>query len=445
MSSNSLLSQKSFVMAVNSFLKSQDTDIRLLSWEGFNYFYERVCNVYPNLKMDELSYKSYQDNYRSRLKSWRGRKSPLGSAYHNAKSVVEEAACACSDWKSELKLNNVSKNVVKEANSSPSDNSSSRITLSGTIGDKLAGRYQCTELDGVWTSDETKLGKLSLVTIMDLGPRQIIGHRVFGEPPSGGDVARLLAAVCSARQRPKMFHSDSGGIFLDKHVTDWLKDEEINISRGNQKYRKHHNQVHERFNRTLKGRVVRKLYDWMGPGECHTQQNAWAFLDKMALNEVFQLVTEVIECYNARFHRGVGASPNMMDTALAVYGNGVSLLGGKGSLVGDKVEEFNRTVVAKYAGDWRRFFIDFYCQSMSEHKTTQDRIERSAEKVIAVLEREKLGLKQDLDSSRKELASLQRRLSEMEKSLTYIKDREASRQHEELERRDRRARRRARI
>ena len=63
------LEEKSFVMAVNSFLESEGTDIRSLCWEGFEYFYMSVYNVYPNLEMDESSYKSYQLNYVTRLKA----------------------------------------------------------------------------------------------------------------------------------------------------------------------------------------------------------------------------------------------------------------------------------------------------------------------------------------------------------------------------------------
>lgn len=429
-------------MAVNSFLQSQGTDIRFFSWEGFNYFYESVSKVYPNFKLDESSYKSYQCNYVSRLKSWRRRKTPASATYHDVQSVVEEAACASSDWRSELKL----KNVVKEVKFPLSENSSSGMgSVIPEPGDKLAGRYQCTKLDRVWTSDVTELGKRSLLILMDQGPRQVIGHKLFAKSPSAPDVAKLLAAAFSARQRPNMFHSDSGRIFTSKCVTDLLESEGVEISRGNQNYRKHHNQVHERLNRTLKDRLAGQLYARMGEAAPRTKATAWAFLNKISLDEVRELVTELIEGYNSTFNRGVGASPNLLDTAIAVYGNKVDLLGSKGSSIGDQVEEFNKTVVAKYAGDWQRFFIDFYRKNMAEHKATQDRIDQSSERVIAVLEREKLGLKRALDSSHKELVLLQSSLEKMEESLTYLSSREDSRLQKELDSGDRKARRRARI
>ena len=123
------------------------------------------------------------------------------------------------------------------------------------------------------------------------------------------------------------------------------------------------------------------------------------------------LVHKTIELYkskfhhNSKFHRGIGASPNLLDTAIAVYGEGVDLLAKKGSLVGDKVEEWKRTVVSKYAGDWQRFFIEFYIRNLGDHKKTQETLlenarenERNFKLIISVLEREKLGLKSALDS-----------------------------------------------
>ena len=333
--------------------------------------------------------------------------------------MVSEVACASSDWRVYLKP----KKEVKAEKIPPSDNSVSSKG-SGEPGDKLAGRYQCAELDSVWTADVTQLGSQSLLLIMDLGPRQVVGHKLFPKSPSSTDVAKLLSECFSSRQRPKMFHSDSGLIFTSKVVTTLLDSECVVISRGNQKYRKHHNQVQERFNRTIKDLLARKLYARMGKAISHTKDNAWVLLAQMPREEAIPLVHEVIEFYNSKFHRGIGSSPNLLDTAMAVYGERVDLLAKKGSLAGDKVEEWKRTVVSKYAGDWQRFFIDFYIRNLEEHKATQARIKDSAaaneqhfQKVIAALEKEKLGLKSELDSSRKELSMVQARLTEMEKNL----------------------------
>lgn len=118
------LEEKSFVMAVNSVLERQGTDIRSLCWEGFEYM--SVYNVYPNLEMDESTYKSYQLNYVTRRKSWRRRKTSPGAAYHDAQSLVWEAACASSDWRVYLKL----KNKVKGSKNPPSENSVLKLAQS---------------------------------------------------------------------------------------------------------------------------------------------------------------------------------------------------------------------------------------------------------------------------------------------------------------------------
>jgi len=194
-------------MAVNSVLEKEGAlrAIRSLYWEGFKYFYMSVYNVYPNLEMDESSYKSYQLNYVTRLKSWRRRKTPPGAAYHDAQSLVWEAACASSDWRMYLKSK-------KEEMPRPRTVFLVRARRSQAP-KALSGRYQCTGLDSVWTADYTQLGKLSLLlcATRTLGPRQVVGHMLSPESPSATDLVRLLTGSFSSRQRPKMFHSDSGG------------------------------------------------------------------------------------------------------------------------------------------------------------------------------------------------------------------------------------------
>lgn len=167
----------------------------------------------------------------------------------------------------------------------------------------LSGRYQCTGLDSVWTADVTQLGKLSLLLIMDLAPRQVVGHMLSPKSPSAMDLVRLLTGSFSSRQRPKMFHSDSGDIFTSKVVTNLLESECVVISRGNQKYRKNHNQAHERLHGTMKGLLVRKLYALMGDAMPHTKENAGLWLEQMPLEEARALVQETIELYNSKFHR----------------------------------------------------------------------------------------------------------------------------------------------
>lgn len=98
----------------------------------------------------------------------------------------------------------------------------------------------------------THIGKYKLLSIMDLGTRQVIAHKLFSVSPKWQDVAQLISIAASLRQRPKMFHSDSDGLFNCPKLDAELKTDHIVISRGNQNIKKHHNQVQERFHRTLK-------------------------------------------------------------------------------------------------------------------------------------------------------------------------------------------------
>lgn len=56
----------------------------------------------------------------------------------------------------------------------------------------------------------------------------------------------------------------------------------------------------------------------MGDAMPHTKENAWLWLEQMPLEEARALVHETIEFYNSKFHRSIGASPNLVDTAIAV-------------------------------------------------------------------------------------------------------------------------------
>lgn len=127
----------------------------------------------------------------------------------------------------------------------------------------------------------------------------------------------------------------------------------------------------------------------------------------------------------------------MIETAIAVYGGEPPQpsLAAKGTPDGDKVEEFRRTVTRLYAGDWQRFFFDWYRQNVAAHRATQDRIEKSAQEnvdnfklVISTLEREKFSLKKELQLSETELMKLHTKLEEMDNDLSYINEREESRE-----------------
>ena len=339
-----------------------------LDWSAVKYFYNFVHGDYSLLDLNRQKLVNFKANYKKQKEFWQNKESP--KELELLASKLREARDR--SYVSNSKLVTAPVPYVQGAGNET-------YPELGVYGDKLSGRYQCLKSDLVWTSDVTQLGKRWLVILMDLSTRQVIGDRLLNKSPLSTDVIKLLAATISARQRPKMFHSDSGQIYTSNNVTDFLKSEDVVISRGNQKYRKHHNQVQERLHRTLKEGVVRKLYDCMGEGDEHTRQNAWEYLNKQSLEDASLLVKEVIEKYNSTFHRGIGVGPNMCEAALATYGPEMDKLALKDSAVGEQISEIRKEVVAKYAGDWQRFFIDFYIRNLSEHKSTQAKVDKVLE------------------------------------------------------------------
>lgn len=393
--------------------------------------------VYPNFKS---SYKSYQSNI-EKLKSWRSRQTD--ATYDDAKSMV-------SDFLSSGK-------PKPELKAEESDKSQTRRC--GAPEDLLDGRYESTNLDQVWTSDVTHIGKYSLLLVMDQSTRQIIFNKLFDVYPTSSDVAILLSACVYDRQPPEMFHSDSEDIFSSKSedhpVTKLWLSLGVKISRGHHGF---HNQVQERVNRTIKDILRVKLGEPAPVSKVRRSdpRSSWAKFSRLCLSSAHNLIILVIEEYNNRHHGTLGASPNMVETSIAVYGKGVSMLARKHSPMAQQIAKFRRTVVQRYAGDWQNFFIDWYLSNTKSHRDTQARIEESArihkvnfQKVIETLELEKPGVKKAVlragVSTQWTKGSLRKQLTQLESSLSYIMAREASREHTELDMRDKIARRRARI
>lgn len=134
-----------------------------------------------------------------------------------------------------------------------------------------------------------------------------------------------------------------------------------------------------------------------------------------------------------------------------MYGGGVQLLGESSSEIGRQVDIFKQEVVGKYAGDWQRFFIDWYRSTLAHqesskalHKQTQTELKAGFAEVISTLKREKSTLEFSLVESSKSLKKLQCRVESLEQTLSYLRERESSREQEQLVISARRARRRAR-
>nr|YP_684385.1 putative integrase [Oltmannsiellopsis viridis]ABC96343.1 putative integrase [Oltmannsiellopsis viridis] len=132
--------------------------------------------------------------------------------------------------------------------------------------DLLNQKYQCLEVDFVWTADYTEFSvvrgnknrkeSVYLLTIMDLSTRQIVAQDVRyakgGNPLTSADLIKTLHQAMDAKQPPKIFHSDGGGQFTCSEFKQFLQENNIQQSVGNFKKLKHANQAHESFHNTLK-------------------------------------------------------------------------------------------------------------------------------------------------------------------------------------------------
>lgn len=137
--------------------------------------------------------------------------------------------------------------------------------------DHLQGRYSSTELDHVWTMDQTRVGKQDLLLIQEQSSREIIGYRLYTKPVTAQAVVDLLSETVALHQRPRMLHTDRGGIFTSPTgakspqsskphpVTSYLESEGIQASICDQSSKKHRNNAHERVNRTIKTKLRSKL------------------------------------------------------------------------------------------------------------------------------------------------------------------------------------------
>lgn len=318
--------------------------------------------------------------------------------------------------------------------------------------DKLRYRYASNKIDEVWTGDVTELSTYSLLLYVDMTTRQIIGHLLRKKGLiTGNDCAELFRRCAADRQLPTMFHTDSASIFSSKEMFREIYESKVLHSVGNQAQFRHHNQVQERLHRTLKLALRKRLKELKGLKQVPKTLKK---LSSLSIREVCNLVQKVIESYNDTVHgRLKGASPNRIESAISLYGNEVSTqvfgsekaqLSKENSTKGTLIGQFRAEVVRRYAGDWQKFFIHWYQKSEMQHQEVMRSQEAHTSRVIAALQQEKLGLIQEIETSRKAIQDMQTRLEKQERDLTFLRNREESREIEKREKAEARARRAAR-
>ena len=209
--------------------------------------------------------------------------------------------------------------------------------------------------------------------MQDQSTRQIIIHRIlFGKDNhfKTKDVIAILDECIHNKQRPSMIHTDSGKQFLSKEYVEFLERQGIEHSLGhatrNEERYRMHNQVHERFHRTLKGEIRKIMQDHFSLPHKPRELTRMIQLED---DEVASIVNQAVNNFNnlrSQSKAAFGASPNIMEDALPLFEKSkpvTELLGATGTKKGEEIALLKAKAIKEYAGDWVAFFVDWKQQS----------------------------------------------------------------------------------
>ena len=214
--------------------------------------------------------------------------------------------------------------------------------------------------------------------MQDQSTRQIIIHRIlFGKDNhfKTKDVIAILDECIHNKQRPSMIHTDSGKQFLSKEYVEFLERQGIEHSLGhatrNEERYRMHNQVHERFHRTLKGEIRKIMQDHFSLPHKPRELTRMIQLED---DEVASIVNQAVNNFNnlrSQSKAAFGGSPNIMEDALALFEKSkpvTELLGGTGTKKGEEIALLKGKAIKEYAGDWVAFFVEWRQQSEERHQ-----------------------------------------------------------------------------
>ena len=317
----------------------------------------------------------------------------------------------------------------------------------------LKNRFNTSTLDQVWTLDFTCLHTWWLLTVQDQSTRQIIIHRIlFGQDNhfTSKDVISTLDECIHNKQRPTMIHTDSGKQFLSREYTQLLERQGIEQSLGHatrsEEFYRMHNQVHERFHRTLKGEI-RKIHHLSLP---HKPRELYGFA-QLEEDEVVTIVNQAINNFNnlrSTAKTTFGASPNIMEDGIVLFEKNqapTQILGATGTKKGEEIALLKAKAVKEYAGDWVAFFVEWKQQSEERHQEAlKQAVERhqealnqaveNKEQVIEVVVKQKEIITQQNEELQQQLALITEKVIALEEEML----RKAQSERLDKERRDRR-------
>ncbi|BEI31818.1 hypothetical protein BSKO_mt0070 (mitochondrion) [Bryopsis sp. KO-2023] len=319
---------------------------------------------------------------------------------------------------------------------SPSSNRGSRMVGAPVITQKedhLRDRYVSFALDLVWSIDQTWIGDYELIVVQDQSSREVLGYRLIKGGASARDVVNLLMEIISFTQRPKMVHTDAGGIFVSppnaKHPENhqlykYLKSEDITHSVTVQRKnvvspkKRHGNNVHERLNGSIKTRIKELLQRKPYKGCYATPEGKACMLNTSPIVQANALAAATVTA-----KRDEPYLP-----ALAI----------KKSAEGKAIIKKKLAAVANYQEDWGTFFKNWQNNSMLSHTETQLMLHEGFTSVISSLKSTNENLTRDLTEAHASLDEMSSRMQSMETNLTYLQDRERDRELEEKDKEDRR-------
>ena len=253
-------------------------------------------------------------------------------------------------------------------------------------------RYDALSSNYVICIDITSVGDYGYLFIaIDLASRCVVGHCYSLAPFDVPLICEVLTEIIRKRSflpGINIIHSDRESIFSNIIFISFLEEKNIGVSRGSSKA--HENQVIERLNRTIKGRIRSSLDPtWSTLKKEGKPWDPFLSLERLSVAEFEVIVKKEIEEYNDRPHSYFDrqASPNDMEEALfAQYSDGTPLpsssipfLSASNSSESLEMEAYKKEVLSVYQGDWASFFHQWRLEQKDwQEKTTQELLEAKA-------------------------------------------------------------------
>lgn len=320
----------------------------------------------------------------------------------------------------------------------------------------VLSHYNSISTNYLVSADVTKIGNYGNIYIaVDHASRCIIGHAFSTEPFNTETIiqANLKIKADRAFLPPfNIWHTDRESLFKNDQYIQIMQQNHIQVSRGSAKA--FENQVIESLNRTFKN-ILRKLIAeaiLKLTGEVvHIKQKGFDIFKEPKLDSltIADLVTQAIQIYNnteSKTPPNKGVSPNQMEEALFLaHGNkhpdpnkiiienttaNQLIITKNGEIQDSLADAYRATVIAKYKGDWLRFFCDWRKQQEQESKQVLNAVIKSKDLLIEKLDEKAKIATKEAELLNDKYESLYQKFLDIQKQTSFLKEAEAKRQEE---------------